>query len=600
MFLALNKKPDNQSSGRGVYRRLDCKKANIGLDISCSKSTGKFKAQYHQESTLNYFINNTMKSKTKKGLLIYHSLGSGKTCGSILISNEIIKQNKTKKIYVITPGGLRENFIADYCNKCGMNNATLRNNYIFITYNYTVQKRLPNFNNGLVIIDEVHNLINSVKNKSTIAPVIYKALMEADCKILALSATPIYHYIYEWPILGNLLKPNTFVDILDNPADQQRVNEQLFFDQFIENKDGTITPKDPSKYNKKLEGIISYFPGLGTKFYPKVIYEPPFQIPMSEDQSRYYASTARKEAITRRFGPPDLSLKRLDPAEYKDRKEKFLQATQYTKTRRAVNFYYPEKFRGYDVKDIKYTEVVEKIGNTTKTVTSGWIKKSEFDEQQLRYIYSPKFCVLILNIILHPNQKHVIFTNFREKYGVVLLNTLLTRCGIKTGVYSGKVTHRKRKKLLWKFNYKTNTQGKFMQVLLLTSAGAEGITLCEVGHMHILESSNRGGTIRQAIGRVVRYKSHFNMPKKKRVVHIWRYFSIYPTKYKGDITYDDEKPMKKGVSYTVDVKLYEMEKKHMIRVNSFLRLLKKSTVNLNVLDDIFGVDIARIINEYDY
>lgn len=108
--------------------------------------------------------------------------------------------------------------------------------------------------------------------------------------------------------------------------------------------------------------------------------------------------------------------------------------------------------------------------------------------------------------------------------------------------------------------------------------------------MHILESSTREMKIQQAIGRVVRYRSHAvegrkPMPKNEQVVHVWRYWSTsVPEPHTIETSYKDSDGVKKTnkkiiVDKTcVDEILY---KKGIYTVNtiaSFLNLLKQASV----------------------
>ena len=239
----------------GIYKNIQCEE----------KRKTTFSPQQHQKELLDYFLN---KSKYK-GLLVFHRLGSGKSCSSILISDEMINKSKTKKIYVMTPGSLRQNFIEEYCLKCGFTPEYLYKYYTFITFNYSVGDRLPNLDNSLVIIDEVHNLINGVKNQTKHATIIYEKLMKSNCRILALTGTPVFNYIWEWTFLGNLLKPDTFPNILRNGE----LDKEAFLLKFSIDDEGNIKPKNPKAFDIELRGIISYFPGIKGGFYPKVIYE---------------------------------------------------------------------------------------------------------------------------------------------------------------------------------------------------------------------------------------------------------------------------------------------------------------------------------------
>ena len=53
-----------------------------------------------------------------KALLLYHKIGSGKTCASILIA---LRNTNRKHIYVITPASLIDNYVTELCSPCGQN-----------------------------------------------------------------------------------------------------------------------------------------------------------------------------------------------------------------------------------------------------------------------------------------------------------------------------------------------------------------------------------------------------------------------------------------------------------------------------------------------
>lgn len=623
----------------GVYKNIMCDKGRHP----------PFTSQEHQSEVLDYFIN---KSKYK-GLCLYHRLGSGKSCSSIMISDEMLKLARVKKVFVLTPGSLRQNFIEEYCDRCGYKPKFLKKYYTFITTNYAVGERLPKFKNSFVIIDEVHNLINGVKNKSKHATLIYNALMKADCRILTLTGTPVFNYIWEWPLLGNLLKPNTFVDILRDG----QLDPVLFERKFEIDNEGNVKPKNPRIFSVQLKGIISYFPGRsGDGYYPEVIHEKPITIRMTIPQYNLYWTLANWENDVRVKGPPPLSLLRKNPKEYSDKIEQFIMASKYIMSRFACNFYYPDSIRNssdpatrdelhkigkiirykykptgeigvskayfvnklYNNKLEKYKleladknkelsgkeckEVCDNIKNKVKRdvkknviqepvlANIGWVEKNKFMNHQLSDMYSRKTTAVLTNLVLHWKAKHVLFTFFKNKSGVNIIHSLLEMCGIKSVIYSGDIGDSQRKKILKDFNAENNRYGDNIKILLVTEAGAEGINILEAQHMHILESSTREMKIQQAIGRVVRYRSHSvegrkPMPKNEQVVHVWRYWSTSdPDPHTIETTYKDSDGVKKTnkkiiVDKTcVDEILY---KKGIYTVNtiaSFLNLLKHASV----------------------
>jgi hypothetical protein len=214
-----------------------------------------------------------------RGLLVYHGLGSGKTCSAIGVAESLLS---TKKVFILLPASLQSNFRQEI-RKCGdpiytQNNfwetRTLRteadkqpalamgisddflksqgryfvtvpnqpsnyntlpldirkgidaqiedlisSRYNFINYNglngTSVKALIPEddpkesktFENSVVIIDEAHNLISRAINKSDIGRRIYDAIYYAkDCKVVALSGTPLINRPNEIAFLLNLLR----------------------------------------------------------------------------------------------------------------------------------------------------------------------------------------------------------------------------------------------------------------------------------------------------------------------------------------------------------------------------------------------------------
>jgi hypothetical protein len=214
-----------------------------------------------------------------RGLLVYHGLGSGKTCSAIGVAESLLSN---KKIFVMLPASLQNNF-RQQLRKCGdpiymKNNhweirvirneadkapalalkipdtflrdqgryfvtvpgresnyeqlpldirkgidaqitALIDSRYTFVNYNglnsENVRLLVPEedpltskvFDNSVVIIDEAHNLISRVINKSDIARRVYDAIYVASgCKVVALSGTPVINRPNEVAFLMNLLR----------------------------------------------------------------------------------------------------------------------------------------------------------------------------------------------------------------------------------------------------------------------------------------------------------------------------------------------------------------------------------------------------------
>jgi superfamily II DNA or RNA helicase len=107
-------------------------------------------------------------------------------------------------------------------------NNMIRHKYQFVNYNGLNQNKLTQlenqaklthgrnniFDNKIVIIDEVHNLVSRIvnkikkdKNNTTVTMKIYNYLLDANnCRIVALTGTPIVNYPNEIGILFNILR----------------------------------------------------------------------------------------------------------------------------------------------------------------------------------------------------------------------------------------------------------------------------------------------------------------------------------------------------------------------------------------------------------
>jgi superfamily II DNA or RNA helicase len=521
----------------GIYEKIECS----------SEKEGEFVEQPHQGKTRDAF----MKSDAK-GMVLYHKLGSGKTCTSILIADAMLDAELIKKVYVLTPGSLRKGWIEEYCAKCGLKSKRLKKRFVFITYNYGLPE-IEDFNDSLVIVDEFHNLIRGASNESKVATMLYNTILKSNCRVLLLSGTPIIKNIKEWGLIGNLIRPDSFPDTRLYDEDKKtKLNEARFITMFNIDAKGrvAVAPQYHTIIRDHMKGVISYFPGAGEEFYPKVTHEEVIRTQMTHDQTcifwiiNYFESQLRLTRPTRNMYDTE--------AEYKTATGFYIMACKYILTRSASN-YLPSGYSQTEglwkrvgkedvvieaiedepkdpEKKEKVEEVLKKKLPDKSVEEGGWIEDGLLTDEALREKYSPKFYAIIQNIKAHPNEKHVLFTFFKSSNGAYMLKYLCAQRGIKAEVFSGDQDDFDRTLLLQDFNNVENRDGSKVQVLIITDAGAEGINILEARHMHIVESSTDEYRIKQAIGRVVRFKSHYAMPKEQQKVSIWRYFSTTPSK----------------------------------------------------------------------
>ena len=183
------------------------------LDGKNQKKTNKFEPFKYQKFLRDYM----QSSSPYRGILLYHGLGSGKTCTSVIIAENL---KKGRNIIVMLPASLRSNYKTQAISGCGVddyidNPKSFDDRYSFISYNasntMTQLKRFGSLDNKVIIIDEVHNLISrlvsGIAGVSKQGKEIYNFLMDAkNCKIVALSGTPIVNDPFEMAVLFNILR----------------------------------------------------------------------------------------------------------------------------------------------------------------------------------------------------------------------------------------------------------------------------------------------------------------------------------------------------------------------------------------------------------
>ena len=168
-----------------------------------------------------------------KGILIYHRIGAGKTCTAIRIAE---KWKKHKRIIIVVPASLKNNFRGELRSLCADNNYLTEHErnelkkympnekkykeiikksdekidqyYEIYSYNKFVElvklKKL-NLKNALLIVDEIQNMVSEDGEfYNTLYNVIYKS--SDDLRMVLLSATPMFDKPNEIALTMNLLR----------------------------------------------------------------------------------------------------------------------------------------------------------------------------------------------------------------------------------------------------------------------------------------------------------------------------------------------------------------------------------------------------------
>jgi SNF2 family DNA or RNA helicase len=120
------------------------------------------------------------------------------------------------------------------------------------------------------------------------------------------------------------------------------------------------------------------------------------------------------------------------------------------------------------------------------------------------------------------NFKGLIYSNYLNS-GINKIESELNDYGIRTKKYNGKMSDKSKQDAVNKYN---NNE---IDVLLVSSAGSEGLDLKGTKLVQITEPHWNKTRIDQVIGRAARFKSHSELPENERVVKVKRYHSTLPT-----------------------------------------------------------------------
>lgn len=126
-------------------------------------------------------------------------------------------------------------------------------------------------------------------------------------------------------------------------------------------------------------------------------------------------------------------------------------------------------------------------------------------------------CIWVADKLLKDKNKKSVLYSFYNKRGTNIMKETLNQNKIKFVEITGEIDDKKRKEHFKQFN----DEHSGINVLVISSAGGEGLDLKGVRNIIILEAGfNRAGE-EQIIGRGARYRSHTHLPKSEHFVDVY-------------------------------------------------------------------------------
>lgn len=489
--------------------------------------------------------------KQLRGYMLDHEMGTGKTPTAVFLIDVLKKHYPDRKIVVIAPAALHKNFgetivkfqkhlrygpdevayvtsnASNFFDQLMVAHTTPQRAALYKKNKATfVDEKL--FDNFIVIVDEAHNLFSNIANAKhvikrgeaqlsefTQAERVYNLILAADDpKIIYMSGTPIANTPFEFAIAANMIKGWITTGGRGGGASTRTTifpEEHSKFNEYFINETG-VGMKNMKEFQSRIYGTCSFY---GKDYYneeTKALF-PTFTrnvdyIEMGELQfKRYMIKAIELEGLKmQRKGDFKLEVERWE----KERDMKYADAQFRISLRQIANVFTPA---GYEA------ETYEKLSATEKKKIADHFLE---DIQS----YSPKIFKLVERMEANqlPNGEHpktVIYSHFTTT--LEFIRIYLRHKGIKFGTVTGADSAEERAQSVRQFN---DPKSGF-DVMIISSAGAEGLDLKRVRYVHIMEPQYNLNRIEQIETRGVRFMSHADLPENERHVEIYLYICIF-------------------------------------------------------------------------
>ncbi len=470
----------------------------------------------HQNIVVEYI-------KNHRGLLVQHDLGTGKSLiAAAIIADQCSAQCNVIFLSARTLHDNMEKALTKYIEAKGIHKPA---DYKFVTMNasnmihqlidsddvadkYAEAAKL-NLNGKILIVDEAHNLFNSITNGSANATGLYTAVMRSSVKVIFLTGTPIVNHPFELVPCYNMIAGKELFPPWDD-----------FNLYFIDEKHRRI--KNRAKFQNRIVGMTSYYGSLystsSKEGFPKRLPIDIRKIQMSSYQWGLYAYARELELAELSFGATEA---------HAMQKPQGLFTSSYKRLSRQIsNIAFPK----HAIKSVG-----KKLTLLADDVT---------DDDLLDVTICPKWHEIV-KVISGKSGKQLVYSAFVENAGVNMFARLLDLMGWseftddttdligkrskhKYIIISGETPVEERYALIDEFNRDDNATGKKIAVILISGAGAEGLDLKAIRHIHIMEPYWNWARIEQVIGRGERWKSHEQLPPGDNNIEVHMYLSVYP------------------------------------------------------------------------
>lgn len=509
---------------------------------------------YNQFVVDKYLIGNP----NQRGLLIFQDYGRGKT----RLAAQVVKMHGSKRrVVMIVPSGVKTQH-SKTLSHIGITDKNYNIQYIAIKASNLIDQvergsdvfdTISSLDNCLVIVDEAHNLFNSICNGASNATDLYDMIMNAkNIKLLFLSGSPVTGHPFEFVPCFNML----------NGTKLFSESKEEFTNWFI-TEDGHI--KNREKFQNRIMGLMSYYGSWNIENEQNIAERLPIivkKIPMSQEQYAKYKIIREKELEQKAFHKANKSNDRFN-------------------AKTTVSSY-----------RIKSRQACSLVTDNPKHAT---------DKELLDPANSCKFHEAIKIIMSHKNQIGMTGDNLVHHCGLTDFARLLELKGWENwedeesniegtsprfALITGDQDAETRTKIQDTVSAKNNITGKVIRNVLVGPAGSEGLSFHHGRYVILMSSYFNMTRNYQFIYRFVRKHAHDDLKAEDQNVQPYLLLADYP---------NDEERKKMGEP-TTDIFLYEQSKKMQILILEFYKAAIEVSIDCGVHRDNLSKERQKLIN----
>ena len=582
--------------------------------------TGAGEYYNHQKNLSRILSGNTPYDE----MLLFHSMGTGKTCTSVAIIEENIKTGYYKRVFIVAPNKtLLNNYIDELVFVCTKNKynvskyskikdrsertrlikSDLKNLYSFDTYG-SLYKRIESsknktiritdknslelvyknviqeFSNSIIILDEIQKLRpkskgNKEDNKKY-KEILMMCRLSKNRKIIAMSGTPMKDGPEEISSIMNILLPQNLAF-----PDKEEVFLTEYFNVDPKDGDNKIIKKEKiPELKQKFRGRVSILQSMDTGIKKNFIINNKFD---NSDNGKYikFYKTLMSDFQTRTY----------INAFKEDSNGKGISGF-YDNSRQTSLFAYPNKNLDFDKPGLYGSEGYNTWIKESKNPSGKYyILKDELSNIIKPYVNTPINEILevisyfssiygdaIHKLIENKNKCTYIYSESVKGCGAILFSKLLELIGYEKT--TGKETTKKLRyailtsetstpnytlDVMKMMSSKDNINGEYLHVIIGSDTTTEGFNLYNIQMELIFTPFWNYTTIDQALARGIRVGSHRYLIENgmKPEVDIYQYTSI---------------PYNNSIE-SIFSRMYKISEVKDISIKNIQRIMKESAID---------------------